>query len=100
MWLSGTREIGIRLALGAPRAEVIRMVASGSLPAVSPARRLVSPSQCGTRLLRALLFGVEPRDPVILVAVTGVLLSAAIAAALLAARRATRVSPLVAMQSD
>ena len=96
-----TREIGIRMALGARRAEVMRMVVTGSMWAVLVGAALgLAVSFAGTRMLSALLFGVEPRDPVILLAVTGILLSAAVAAALVAARRAARVAPLLAMRSD
>jgi predicted permease len=96
-----TREIGIRLALGAHRTEVIRMVAAGSIWAVLLGAALgVGVALAGSGMLGALLFGVEPRDPVILLAVTGVLLSAAIAAATLAAWRAARVPPLLAMRRD
>jgi hypothetical protein len=54
----------------------------------------------GSGMLSALLFGVAPRDPFVIAAVTAVLLSAAVAAALLAAHGATRVAPLLAMRSD
>jgi predicted permease len=96
-----TREIGIRMALGARHAEVVRMVVTGSMRAV-----LIGAALGGllalesTPVLSALLFGVEPRDPAILLTVTAILLLAAIGAALLAARHATRVAPLVAMRTD
>jgi Kef-type K+ transport system membrane component KefB len=54
----------------------------------------------GTGMLRALLFGVEPRDPVIFLGVTGVLSSAAMAASLLSALRATHTDPIVALRDD
>jgi hypothetical protein len=96
-----TREIGIRMALGARRGEVVRMVVTGSMWAVLAGAALgLVVAFAGTRLLRALLFGVDPRDPVIFLAVTGVLLSAAMAAALVAAGRAARVAPVIAMRSE
>ena len=96
-----TREIGIRMALGAHGAEVIRMVVTGSMWAVLVGAALgLAASVAGTRMLSALLFGVEPRDPVIFLAVTGILVSAALAAALVAARRAAGVAPLLALRSD
>lgn len=96
-----TREIGIRLALGARRADVLRMVVSGSLAAVSTGAALgLVVAVAGSRLLRALLFGVEPGDPAIVLMATAVLLSTGLAAALLAARRAVHIAPLRAMRDE
>jgi putative ABC transport system permease protein len=96
-----TREIGIRLALGARPAEVIQNVVMGSLGAVFVGAALgLVIAFAGTGMLSALLFGVAPRDPFVILAVTGVLLSAAAAAALLAARGAARIAPLLAMRID
>jgi putative ABC transport system permease protein len=96
-----TREIGIRLALGARRVEVVRMVASGSMRAVLLGGALgLAVALSAARTLASLLFGVDAHDPIIFFAVTGGLVSAASAAALLAARSAARVAPLVALRSD
>jgi putative ABC transport system permease protein len=96
-----TREIGIRMALGARRGEVVRMVVMGSMWTVLAGAALgLVVAFAGTRMLSALLFGVEPRDPAILLAVTAVLLSAAVAAALVAAQRAARVAPVIAIRSE
>ena len=96
-----TREIGIRVALGARPAEVVRTVVTGSMGAVFVGAALgLAMTLAGTGMLSDLLFGVAPRDPLMILAVTGVLLSAAAGAALLAARRATRVAPLLAMRTD
>jgi ABC-type antimicrobial peptide transport system permease subunit len=96
-----TREIGIRLALGARPAEVVRTVVTGSMGAVFVGAALgLAMTLAGTGMLSDLLFGVAPRDPLVILAVTGALLSAAAGAALLAARRATRVAPLLAMRTD
>jgi predicted lysophospholipase L1 biosynthesis ABC-type transport system permease subunit len=96
-----TREIGIRMALGARRAEVIRMVTTGSTWAVLAGVVLgLAVALAGTGTLRALLFGVEPRDPVIFLAVTAVLSSAAMAATVLSALRATHADPIVALRDD
>jgi ABC-type antimicrobial peptide transport system permease subunit len=78
-----TREIGIRMALGAQPAGVLRMVVTGSMRAVLVgATAGVMVALVATRLLSALLYGVEPRDPVILLSVTTVLGLAAVTAAL------------------
>jgi putative ABC transport system permease protein len=96
-----TREIGIRLALGARPAEVVRTVVTGSMGAVLVGAVLgLGVALAGSGMLSTLLFGVAPRDPLVITAVTAVLLSAAGAAALVAARSATRVAPLLAMRSD
>jgi ABC-type antimicrobial peptide transport system permease subunit len=96
-----TREIGIRVALGARRAEVLRIVVAGALSAVvtGAAIGLVA-ILAGTRMLTALLFGIAPRDPGTILLVVVVLFAAAVAAALLAARRATRVPPLQALRAE
>src|SRR5258708_6811338 len=96
-----TREIGIRMALGARHAEVIRMVVTGSMRAVLVGAALgLGVAFAGTRMLSAFLFEVGPRDPVTFLTVTGVVLSAAGAAALVAGRRAVRIPPLLAMRTD
>jgi len=96
-----TREIGIRLALGARPTEVIQNVVMGSMGAVLVGATLgLLIAFAGSGMLSALLFGVAPRDPFVILIVTGVLLSAAAAAALLAARSAASVAPLLAMRSD
>jgi predicted permease len=96
-----TREIGIRMALGAQRAEVLRMVVTGSMRAVLLGAALgLIVALAATRMLSTLLFGVEPRDPVILLSVTTILGLSAVAAALVAARRAVHIAPLDAMRGD
>ncbi len=94
-----TREIGIRMALGARRVEVVQMVVTGSLRAVVAGAVIgLATALAGGRALGSLLFGVGPRDPRVLLSVSGVLLAAATAAAVLAAWRATRIGPLLAMR--
>jgi putative ABC transport system permease protein len=95
-----TREIAIRTALGASRAEVIRLVTAGAVRAVLAGGAVgLALSLALTGALRSLLFGVAARDPAALAAVTGLLVTTAGIAALLAARRATHV-PLVALSSE
>ena len=96
-----TQEIGIRVALGARSADVLRLVLREGLllgglgVAVGLATAVVS-----TRLLRTLLFEVTPTDPATLGAVAGLILMVALGAALWPARRAARVDPTVALRYE
>jgi putative ABC transport system permease protein len=96
-----TREIGIRVAIGAGRARVLRMVLGGgvSLALVGIGAGLIL-AFAVTRLLRGLLHGVTPADPstfaVVAIALTGV----AALASLVPAWRASRVDPVVALKSE
>jgi putative ABC transport system permease protein len=95
------REIGVRLALGAPRAEVTRMVARRgvALAAVGVAIGLTA-TLTAARLPGGLLYGVSPTDPLALVATCGVLLGVALVASWLPARRAAAVDPAEALRRD
>jgi putative ABC transport system permease protein len=96
-----TREIGVRMALGARPAEVLRMVFRRGLGLILAG--LVSgvvAALGATRLLRSLLYGVEPADPATFAAIVLVLGSAAAAAIWLPARRATRVDPVEAIRTE
>ncbi|HEX6966796.1 MAG TPA: ABC transporter permease [Gemmatimonadaceae bacterium] len=92
-------EIGIRMALGAQVSQVGAMVMRQSLTlgALGVAIGLVG-AFAGTRLLRSLLFGVSPTDPLVLSIVPLVLLAVAAVAGLAPARRAAQVDPLEAMR--
>jgi ABC-type antimicrobial peptide transport system permease subunit len=96
-----TREIGVRIALGANRATVLRMVlsevlwlAGAGIAAALPVTLLL------TRALRSQLYGVSSNDPLIICAVTLLLAAVATIAALLPARRATKVDPMVALRYE
>jgi putative ABC transport system permease protein len=94
-----TRELGIRIALGASRHDVLAMVVRGTLWAVAAGTTLgLAIALAGSRILGTLLFGVGPRDPLILGAVTLLLTVAAVAAALVAGRRASRTAPIAAIR--
>jgi predicted permease len=97
----GTREIGIRVALGAPAGQVLRRVVRHgvALAAVGIGIGLAA-SLAVTRLLGAMLYDVKPGDPITLVAVTLMLMLVALAACYIPARRATRVDPLVALRHE
>jgi putative ABC transport system permease protein len=96
-----SREMGVRIALGARPSEVRRLVVvqglgllAGGLASGLPAAVL------GARLLRALLYGISPTDPATIAAVAGLLVLVAVAAAYVPARRATRVDPVVALRGE
>jgi putative ABC transport system permease protein len=96
-----THEIGVRVALGADRSRVLKLVMGQGtrLVAIGLALGLLG-SIAGVRLLRALLFGVDVYDPTKFVFATAVLTGAALLACYLPARRATRVDPMVALRAE
>lgn len=95
------REIGIRVALGADRREVVRMVMADAL---RPALLGVAIGFAGALGLRGvmarLLFGVSPADPATFAAVAGLLVAVAVGSSVLPAYRATRVDPVVALRDE
>ena len=96
-----TYEIGIRMALGAGRGSVLRMMLSqaGTIVLVGAAFGLVAAIVL-TRLMSSMLFGVSAYDPVTYLVVTLLLLFVAMAACMVPSRRATRVDPMVALRYD
>ena len=96
-----TREIGIRMALGAGRGEVERMVLWRGLRIVVVATALgLTAAYGGARLIASQLFGVPPTDLVTFVAVPIGLAAVAMVACWLPARRAARVDPVIALQTE
>jgi predicted permease len=96
-----TREMGVRIALGAGRGNVLRMILSqGFRLALIGAGLGLAASFVLTRLMTGLLFGVKPSDPRTFVLVTAALLAVALAACWIPARRATRVDPVVALRYE
>jgi putative ABC transport system permease protein len=96
-----TREIGIRMALGARAADVLRLIIrEGMSPVTAGAAVGLGTALLATRAIRSLLFGVTPLDPISFVAAPVVLTSVALLACYLPARRATRVDPLVALKDE
>lgn len=96
-----TREIGIRMALGAPQESVRGMfVRHGLLLAAIGVGCGLAAAVPLTRLMSALLFEVSPADPVTYAAVSVVLVLAALLAAYVPARRATMIEPVVALRGD
>ena len=96
-----TQEIGIRLAIGADRSQVLGMVLRQglSLAAVGIVVGLIGAFAL-TRLMQSLLYEVRPNDPITFVAVAAAVLLVALAASFLPARRATRVSPMTALGAE
>jgi ABC-type antimicrobial peptide transport system permease subunit len=96
-----TREIGIRMALGASPRDVLGMIVreGAALSAVGVALGLPLAALLGVAL-RSVLYDVKPLDPVVLRLGTGLLTGAALVATWLPARRATRVAPLTALRAE
>jgi predicted permease len=95
-----THEIGIRMALGAARSNVLTMVLLLGLRVVGVGVGVgVGASLAAARVLSSQLFGVPPHDPLTLAAVVGVVALAGLLACYLPAARATRVLPIVALRS-
>jgi putative ABC transport system permease protein len=96
-----TREIGIRLAIGAGRAQVLRLVlGSGLVLACAGVGVGLAVAFVVTRFMSALLHEVNPADPMTFVSVAAVLTLVAILASLVPAWRATRVDPVVALKAE
>jgi predicted permease len=96
-----TREIGIRMAIGAQQKDVVGMVVrQGLLVALAGAVMGAGASFAVSGLVKGILYHVRTGDPVTLAAVTGILLVVALAACFLPARRATKVDPLVALRYE
>jgi putative ABC transport system permease protein len=96
-----TREIGIRVAIGAGRAQVLRMVLGSGvgLALAGIACGLVA-AFAGTRFMATLLHGISATDPLTFIVVACVLTSVAIAASIVPAWRATRVDPVIALKTE
>jgi len=101
MVLQRTREIGIRVALGAQRRDILRMVLRQGIRATVAGVAIgVVAGLALTRLLRSLLYGVTPGDWLTFLSVAVLLLVVALAACSIPARRATRVDPIVALRYE
>ena len=96
-----TREIGVRMALGAPAGSVVRLVVGqGMRLALLGAAFGVAGALLLGRVIAGMLFGVGAHDPGTFAAVVAVLLGAALVACWVPARRASRVDPLIALRAE
>ena len=96
-----TREIGIRMALGAQQSHVLRLVMSHAAAlTLTGIVAGVAGSLLLTRFIESLLYGVHGRDPVTFSAVVGVLAGVALLASYMPARRAMKVDPMVALRYE
>jgi len=95
------REVGIRMALGAQARNVVGMIFRQGIVQLAVGMVLGLALAFGVaRLLSAILFQVQPRDPVIFGGVAALLVAVGMLACLVPARRATLVDPLVALRTD
>jgi putative ABC transport system permease protein len=96
-----TQEIGLRVALGAQTRDVLRLVLGQGVRLILFGLAVgLAASLALTRVLAVMLFGVTPTDPLTFVAVSFLLVSVALVACYIPARRATRVDPLVALRYE
>ena len=96
-----TGEIGVRLALGASPSNVAAMIGrQGALVSIAGAAAGLAVAFAGTRLIESLLYGVSAREPVVFASMTVLLVTVALVACWLPARRAARLSPLDALRSE
>jgi macrolide transport system ATP-binding/permease protein len=96
-----TQEIGIRMAIGATPSDILKMVLRQGIGIVAIGLLVgLAAAFAGTRLLADLFYGVKPSDPITYAAVATLLLAVALLACWIPARRATRVSPTVALRFE
>jgi putative ABC transport system permease protein len=96
-----TAEIGVRLALGAQRGQVVRlMLGDGMRPALHGLVLGLAASAGAVRLIQSMLYGTRPLDPAIFAAVAAILMVVAALACLVPAWRASRIDPMQALRTE
>jgi len=96
-----TQEIGIRMALGAQRSNVLQMVISQGVRLIVPGVAIgIAAAMLVSYFMRSMLFGIHSWDPAIFVAVTALLAVVTLAASYIPARSATKVDPMVALRYE
>jgi putative ABC transport system permease protein len=96
-----TREIGIRMALGADRTNVLRLILrQGARIGILGLLIGTAAAYLSTRALSSMLYGVDPHDPLIFAAIAASLIVVVMLASYIPARRATRVDPLIALRYE
>jgi ABC-type antimicrobial peptide transport system permease subunit len=97
----GTREIGIRIALGATRSAIVGLVVrQGMILALLGVAIGVAAAAAFTRLMQSLLFGITATDLLTFTAIPLLILLTGLAASFIPARRAARVDPMVSLRSE
>jgi predicted permease len=97
----GTREIGIRIALGATRRGIVRLIVTkGLILALSGAAIGVGGAFASSRLIRSLLFGVTPSDPLTFIVISVLLVLITLLASYIPAHRAARIDPIVSLRDE
>ena len=99
--LQRTREIGIRMSLGAGHSEILQMVMSqGMKQAVAGILTGIAAAVLLSRLMVQMLFGVQSTDPFTFIGVSIILILTALAAIAIPARKALRIEPIVALRTE
>jgi putative ABC transport system permease protein len=96
-----TRELGVRMALGADAGTTMKLVLTRSMALVGAGTAIgLMGATALTRVMARLLYEVSPLDPIVFAIVAGVIIASGLAASILPARRATRVDPIVALRVE